>query len=218
MIVFMATGNTPILDLSPFNGFRTLSANIAVEITEAPVDRNAIPSIIFMCRTVVSPDIPAEHAGRTGSPTSAQTLRPLLNTGRRVGRFWRQGEPFVWATGAALALTLLLTFALLAVVLWNGLGVFWPHAVAEVELADGKKLLGEQLQTEINADTGVESVKFKVGNMEDGPAFRWIEAKTIRSTVYPKDAYVLERLTNMNYYGFLRKIVLPSTFGRGAGG
>jgi phosphate transport system permease protein len=37
MIVLMATGNTPILDWSPFNGFRTLSANIAVEIPEAPV-------------------------------------------------------------------------------------------------------------------------------------------------------------------------------------
>ena len=37
MIVLMATGNTPILDLSPFNGMRTLSAAIAVEIPEAPV-------------------------------------------------------------------------------------------------------------------------------------------------------------------------------------
>jgi phosphate transport system permease protein len=37
MIVLMATGNTPILDWSPFNGFRTLSANVAVEIPEAPV-------------------------------------------------------------------------------------------------------------------------------------------------------------------------------------
>ena len=36
MIVLMATGNTPILDASPFNGMRTLSANIAVEIPEAP--------------------------------------------------------------------------------------------------------------------------------------------------------------------------------------
>ncbi len=37
MIVLMATGNTPILDFSPFNGFRAMSANIAVEIPEAPV-------------------------------------------------------------------------------------------------------------------------------------------------------------------------------------
>jgi len=37
MIVLMATGNTPILDLNPFNGFRAMSACIAVEIPEAPV-------------------------------------------------------------------------------------------------------------------------------------------------------------------------------------
>lgn len=36
MIVLMATGNTPIMDWSAFNGFRALSANIAVEIPEAP--------------------------------------------------------------------------------------------------------------------------------------------------------------------------------------
>jgi phosphate transport system permease protein len=36
MIVLMATGNTPLLDWSIFNGMRTLSANIAVEVPEAP--------------------------------------------------------------------------------------------------------------------------------------------------------------------------------------
>jgi phosphate transport system permease protein len=36
MIVLMATGNTPVLDWSIFNGMRTLSANTAVEIPEAP--------------------------------------------------------------------------------------------------------------------------------------------------------------------------------------
>src|SRR6266496_4136855 len=36
MIVLMATGNTPVLDWSIFDGMRTLSANIAVEIPEAP--------------------------------------------------------------------------------------------------------------------------------------------------------------------------------------
>ena len=37
MIVLMATGNTAIMDWDIFNGFRTLAANIAVEIPEAPV-------------------------------------------------------------------------------------------------------------------------------------------------------------------------------------
>lgn len=35
MIVLMAAGNTPILDFDPFSGFRTLSANIAIELPEA---------------------------------------------------------------------------------------------------------------------------------------------------------------------------------------
>ena len=38
MIVLMATGNTPVMDFSIFQGMRTLSANIAVEMPEAEVD------------------------------------------------------------------------------------------------------------------------------------------------------------------------------------
>lgn len=38
MIVLMATGNTPVMDLSIFQGMRTLSANIAVEMPEAELD------------------------------------------------------------------------------------------------------------------------------------------------------------------------------------
>ncbi len=38
MIVLMATGNTPVMDLSVFEGMRTLSANIAVEMPESEVD------------------------------------------------------------------------------------------------------------------------------------------------------------------------------------
>ncbi|MBZ0258563.1 ABC transporter permease subunit, partial [bacterium] len=38
MIVLMAAGNTPMLDWNMFNGFRTLSANIAVELPEAVRD------------------------------------------------------------------------------------------------------------------------------------------------------------------------------------
>jgi phosphate transport system permease protein len=38
MIVLMATGNTPVMDLSMFQGMRTLSANIGVEMPESEVD------------------------------------------------------------------------------------------------------------------------------------------------------------------------------------
>lgn len=36
MIVVMATGNVPVTNFNPFTGMRTLSANIAVELPEAP--------------------------------------------------------------------------------------------------------------------------------------------------------------------------------------
>jgi phosphate transport system permease protein len=38
MIVLMATGNTPVMDFSVFQGMRTLSANVAVELPESEVD------------------------------------------------------------------------------------------------------------------------------------------------------------------------------------
>lgn len=37
MIVLMATGNTPVMDMSIFQGMRTLAANLAVEVPEAEV-------------------------------------------------------------------------------------------------------------------------------------------------------------------------------------
>jgi phosphate transport system permease protein len=38
MIVVMSAGNTPLIDMNIFNGLRALSANIAVELPEAPKD------------------------------------------------------------------------------------------------------------------------------------------------------------------------------------
>lgn len=36
MIVLLATGNSPLLDPSPFSGLRTISASVAIELPEAP--------------------------------------------------------------------------------------------------------------------------------------------------------------------------------------
>jgi phosphate transport system permease protein len=52
MVVLMATGNTPIMDWSIFNGMRTLSANIAVEIPEAPFG-GTLYRVLFLCATVL---------------------------------------------------------------------------------------------------------------------------------------------------------------------
>jgi phosphate transport system permease protein len=62
MIVLMATGNTPIMSFSPFNGMRTLAANTAVEIPEAPMGGTLyrvlfvasllLFALTFICNTV----------------------------------------------------------------------------------------------------------------------------------------------------------------------
>lgn len=67
MVVLMATGNTPIMDWSVFNGMRTLSANIAVEIPEAPVG-GTLYRVLFLCATVLF------------------TLTFVLNTGAEIVR------------------------------------------------------------------------------------------------------------------------------------
>lgn len=52
MIVLMATGNTPIIDWSPFNGMRPLSANIAVEIPEAPLG-GTLYRVLFLSAVIL---------------------------------------------------------------------------------------------------------------------------------------------------------------------
>jgi phosphate transport system permease protein len=52
MIVLMATGNTPVMDMSIFQGMRTLSANIAVEMPESEVGSSHY-RILFLAALVL---------------------------------------------------------------------------------------------------------------------------------------------------------------------
>jgi len=47
MIVVMSAGNTPLIDMNIFNGLRALSANIAVELPEAPKDATLYRVLFF---------------------------------------------------------------------------------------------------------------------------------------------------------------------------
>jgi phosphate transport system permease protein len=77
MIVLMATGNTPILDWSPLNGMRTLSANIAVEIPEAPVG-GTLYRVLFLCAVLL-------FLLTFTVNTAAEVVRQRLR--KRFGRF-----------------------------------------------------------------------------------------------------------------------------------
>jgi phosphate transport system permease protein len=52
MVFLMATGNTAIIDLSPFNGMRTLSANIAEERPGAPPP-GTLYRTLFLCAVIL---------------------------------------------------------------------------------------------------------------------------------------------------------------------
>ena len=56
---------------------------------------------------------------------------------------WSRGEHLIWLTGSALGICLLMILGLLAVILSNGLGIFWPSRLQQLTLNDGTVLAGE---------------------------------------------------------------------------
>ncbi len=62
--------------------------------------------------------------------------------------FWSSGEPFIWGTGAVLAIILFLMFGLVGVVFFNAVTVFWPSELVSIEMKDGRKYLGEYCKRE----------------------------------------------------------------------
>jgi phosphate transport system permease protein len=112
-----------------------------------------------------------------------------------MGRFWRSGEPFIWLTGGALALALLMVAGLIGLILYNGLGFFWPRMVAEVTLRDGKTMTGQVVEREaIPGKAGRYREKFKVANRDlYGADFRWIDEADIARRAWPADVAVIER-------------------------
>ena len=74
MIVLMATGNTPVLDWSIFNGMRTLSANIAVEIPEAPHGGTLYRVLFLAGGGALRHDLRRQHRGRADPPAPAREV------------------------------------------------------------------------------------------------------------------------------------------------
>lgn len=121
--------------------------------------------------------------------------------------FWKTGEPYVLATGAALAIILVMTLALVGVVMSNGLGYFWPRALVKFELKDGSVALGQITQHENNPISGIRRLQLKVANRDIyGQDFRWIDEKDIAARTTPADAVLLERREHGNYFGFLKGV------------
>jgi phosphate transport system permease protein len=111
-----------------------------------------------------------------------------------------QGEGWVWFTGSALGICLLMVGGLVALILVQGLGFFWPDPLVRVGLTDGSLFLGEMVQSEPIPAPGTgehnqkHRIQLKVGNRDLlGFDFKWINEGEIVSRDYPPDAYYVER-------------------------
>ena len=110
-------------------------------------------------------------------------------------RVWRSGEPFIWLTGGALALALIMVTGLVGVIVSNAIGFFWPANVLRLTLQDGKTLTGSVVDRErVPGVTGTYRLKLKVANRDlYGSDFVWIDEAQITSRQPPPDVAVIER-------------------------
>lgn len=110
-------------------------------------------------------------------------------------RVWRSGEPFVWLTGGALTLSLLLVAGLIGLILYNGLGFFWPRDVVRLTLVDGAAMTGQIVDREpVPGKPGQYRIKVKVANRDlYGADFQWVDEGQIARREYPADVAVIDR-------------------------
>ena len=114
---------------------------------------------------------------------------------RGVRTLWRSGEPFIWLTGGALALALIMVVGLIGIILLNALGFFWPADLVRLTLRDGKTLLGSVVERErIPGAAGQERIKLKVGNRDlYGADFVWVDEPQIARSERPPEVAVITR-------------------------
>ncbi|HZC67463.1 MAG TPA: phosphate ABC transporter permease PstA [Nitrospirales bacterium] len=134
------------------------------------------------------------------------------------------GDLFVWASGAGLAIALLMVVGLLVLIMANGMGFFWIDDVVELTLRDGKRVMGQLAGREIipnsvtpGSPQGQGRIRMKIGNRDlYGLDFKWVDEAKTASKAFPHDAVLLERREWGNMYGRIKAIYkgdMPSSEG-----
>jgi phosphate transport system permease protein len=131
-----------------------------------------------------------------------------------MNKFWKSGDPFIWLTGGALACSLIMVAGLVLLILWSGLGFFWPTTVTRLVLTDNTVVLGQIVEREVIPQPGApvgtpvqHRIKVKQGNRDlYGADFVWIDEADIVTRDDPPQAVVLERREWGNLYGFIKEV------------
>jgi len=133
---------------------------------------------------------------------------------KNIVQFFKSDDPFILLTGGGLAVSLIMVFGLVLLILVNGLGIFWPKDVVHLNLSDDRQILGELVEREEIPQYGKKKtakplyrIKIKQGNRDlYGNDFLWVDESLIDGRKKPLDAVTLERLEWGNFYGFLKEI------------
>jgi phosphate transport system permease protein len=140
----------------------------------------------------------AEGSGTARTPGAGPT--PQDATRPKTSAAGARGDVWVWLTGSALGLCLLMIAWLIGVVLVNGLGFFWPRPLVKLALKDGSVFLGQVEDQEPIPRPGTpehdkkQRLQLKLGNRDLlGYDFKWIDEDEIVSREQPADAVYVER-------------------------
>ncbi|MCF6314245.1 MAG: phosphate ABC transporter permease PstA [Verrucomicrobiales bacterium] len=132
------------------------------------------------------------------------------------------GEPMVWFSGMWLAIGILMIVFLLSVIVVNGLGVFWPKAVVQVELTEASEagwkqsqyFAGELHKTQVrrvgSADgEAIPEIQLFVGNRDVyGFGFKFIDEHDVLQRTFPKGILLVERMEYGDLIAFPVKLQL----------
>lgn len=137
--------------------------------------------------------------------------------------WFKSGAPGVWMSGGAVAMAVIMTVGLLAVIAVRGLGHFWPADVIQATYAvpgqAQQTVIGEVVQQEEVPrarlkgaglpvpDQGPEFMTrelIKVGNRDlNGSDFTWVVGDWLVDQQRPEQLMALERREWGNFYGYL---------------
>ncbi len=130
-----------------------------------------------------------------------------------------KGEIGVWFSSLGLSLGLLMIVALLGVIAYNGLSVFWPKRVVQVEfdpqsapdLGSRSAVAGIITSQKVKSQESPEEWRLFVGNKDQyGISYSYFDRDSLLKVTQPEDLLVLERTAYGKAIGYPEHISGPS--------
>lgn len=180
----------------------------------------------------------ARRSGGTPPPETAAGNSVRMRRRNRSGTsLLAHGENMVWVTGGALAICVVMIVGLLALIVYQGIGTFWPKPLVTVELLGGGVYMGEVTRQETfnidqtfvdqlpepqreNArtlldDTGKGTAKrrlFRTGNFDlTNTHFHWVNDFAVAEEMTTDWAVVVERRAWGRFYGYPKAFLIDGS-------